>query len=193
MVLTSNQAGYSGSGGLPPLGAVPDVSIRVNGNVLPVSAQQDLRSVTVEDDVRALSMFTLELHNWDPGRLQVTGSDSSQFAVGNEVEIWLGYAGGLSRVMLGEITGLEPAFSAEGPPVLTVRGYDHGHRLARGTATRTFVKMTDSNIARQLAGRAGLGAQVSRTTVVPGYVIQANQSDWEFLRQRADLIGYEVY
>jgi uncharacterized protein len=192
-VFSRGQAGYGAARESPPFGAVPDVSVRVNGRELPGSAQQDLRSVTVEDDVRALSMFTLELHNWDDSLLRVTWSDSSLFAVGNEVEIWLGYVGDLSRVMLGEITGLEPAFTADAPPVLTVRGYDHGHRLARGTATRTFVNMTDSDIARQLAGRAGLSPQVSRTTVVHGYVIQANQSDWEFLRQRAGLIGYEVY
>jgi phage protein D len=28
---------------------------------------------------------------------------------------------------------------------------------------------------------------------VNGYVIQANQSDWEFLRHRASLSGYEIY
>ena len=192
-MLTRDRAGYSPAGSSPPGGAVPDVSVRVNGKALPAPAQQDLRSVTVEDDVRALSMFALELHNWDGDRQQVTWSDSSLFAVGNEVEIWLGYVDDLSRVILGEITGLEPAFGVDGPPVLTVRGYDHGHRLARGTATRTFVNMADSDIARQLAGRAGLGAQVRSTAVVPGYVIQASQSDWEFLQQRAGFVGYEVY
>ena len=188
-----NRPGHSPPGGSPSSGAVPDVSVLVNGKRLPASAAQDLRSVTVEDDVHALSMFTLELLNWDTDRLRVTWSDSSLFAVGNEVEIWLGYAGDLSRVMLGEITGLEPAFGTGQPPMLTVRGYDHGHRLARGTATRTFVNMRDSDIARQIAGRTGLGAQARTTAVVPGYVIQANQSDWEFLQQRAGRIGYEAY
>jgi phage protein D len=192
-VSTGNRAAHRQAGGSGPRGAAPDVSVRINGKGLPASAQQDLRSVTVEDDVRALSMFALELHNWDTGRLRVTWSDSSLFAVGNEVEIWLGYVGELSMVLLGEITGLEPSFGTGQPPVLTVRGYDHGHRLARGTVTRTFVNMRDSDIARQLAGRAGLGAQVRTTAVVPGYVIQANQSDLEFLQQRAWRIGYEVY
>jgi uncharacterized protein len=172
---------------------LPDLSVRVNGSVLPMAAQEDLRSVTVQEDLRLLSMFTLELHNWDDTKLQVSWSDSALFAVGNEVEIWLGYVDDLHKVMLAEITSLEPTFAAGQPPVLTVRGYDHRHRLARGRKTRTFVQMKDSAIAGQIARDAGLRAQVEDTKVTLGYVIQSNQSDWDFLRRRASLIGYEVF
>jgi uncharacterized protein len=176
-----------------PRGSLPDLSVRVNGSALPPAAAADLRSVTVQEDLAALSMFTLELHNWDEQLLRVSWSDSPLFAVGNQVEIWLGYVGDLHQVMLAEVTSLEPVFTAEAPPVLMVRGYDHRHRLARGTKTRTFVQMKDSAIAGQVAREAGLRAQVEDTQVTHGYVIQSNQSDWEFLLRRASLIGYEMY
>ena len=130
-----------------PRGDLPDLSVRVNGSALPPAAAADLRSVTVQEDLEALSMFTLELHNWDDERLQVSWSDRPLFAVGNEIEIWLGYVGDIYRVMLAEITSLEPMFTAGQPPLLLVRGYDHRHRLARGRKTRTFVQMKDSAIA----------------------------------------------
>jgi uncharacterized protein len=174
-------------------GELPDVSVRVNKAALPAPAQADLRAVTVEEDLTALSMFTLELLNWDDARLEFSWSDSPLFAVGNEVEIWLGYAGDLHKVMLGEITSLEPVFGPGRAPVLLVRGYDRRHRLARGRKTRTFAQMKDSEIASQLAFEAGLRAQVEDTKATLGYVIQSNQSDWEFLRRRAGLIGYEIY
>jgi phage protein D len=176
-----------------PRDELPDISVRVNGSALPVAAQADLRSVTVQEDLRALSMFTLELYNWDDQKLQVSWSDSKLFAVGNEVEIWLGYAGDLHKVMLAEITSLEPAFTSDQPPLLLVRGYDHRHRLARGRKTRTFAQMKDSAIASQIAREAGLRAQVEDTKVTLSYVIQGNQSDWEFLQRRASQIGYEIY
>lgn len=176
-----------------PSAELPDLSIRVNGTRLPAAAQEDLRSVTVQEDLRALSMFTLELHNWDDRLLQVSWSDSPLFAVGNEVEIWLGYVGDLYKVMLAEITSLEPVFTTDQPPLLLVRGYDHRHRLARGRTTRTFVQMKDSAIAGQLAREAGLRAQVEDTKVTQRYVIQSNQTNWAFLRQRAGLLGYEIY
>jgi len=176
-----------------PRADLPDLNVRVNGSALPLAAEADLRSVTVQEDLAALNMFTLELHNWDDERLRVSWSDSALFAVGNEVEIWLGYVGDISRVMLAEITSLEPVFTADGPPLLLVRGYDHRHRLARGRKTRTFAQMKDSAIAGQLAREAGLRAQVDPTEVTLSYVIQSNQSDWDFLRRRASLIGYEIY
>ena len=176
-----------------PRADLPDLSVRVNGSALPLAAEADLRSVTVQEDLEALSMFTLELHNWDDERLQVSWSDRPLFAVGNEIEIWLGYVGDIYRVMLAEITSLEPMFTAGQPPLLLVRGYDHRHRLARGRKTRTFVQMKDSAIAGQIAREAGLRARVDATAVTLSYVIQSNQSDWDFLRRRANLIGYEVY
>jgi phage protein D len=176
-----------------PAGEIPDVSVRVNGMALPFTAQADLQSVTVQEDLQALSMFTLELGNWDSTLLQVSWSDSQLFAVGAEVEISLGYLGSLTKVMLAEITSLEPVFSTEQPPVLLVRGYDHRHRLARGRKTRTFVQMKDSAIAGQIAREAGLRATVDDTKVTQTYVIQSNQSDWEFLQWRAAMIGYEIF
>ena len=43
-----------------PADGPPDFDIRVNGSALPSAAVADVRSVTVLDDVDALSMFTIE-------------------------------------------------------------------------------------------------------------------------------------
>ncbi len=172
---------------------LPDVGVYVNGMPLPMTALADLRSVTVAEDLDALSMFTLELHNWDAGTLSVSWSDSRQFAVGDEVQIWLGYVSDLHQVMSAEITSLEPVFTAGQQSVLLVRGYDRRHRLARGSKTRTFLQMKDSAIVAQIAREAGLHMEVDDSQTVHGYVIQPNQSDLEFLRRRASLIGYEIF
>jgi len=176
-----------------PRADLPDLAVRVNGSALPMAAEADLRSVTVQEDLQVLSMFTLELHNWDDELMRVSWSDSPLFAIGNEVEISLGYAGDLQKVMLAEITSLEPVFATGQQPLLAVRGYDHRHRLARGRKTRTFTQMKDSAIAGQIAREAGLRSQVDATEVTLSYVIQSNQSDWDFLRRRASLIGYEIF
>jgi Bacteriophage probable baseplate hub protein len=172
---------------------LPDFSVRVNGANLPREALADVRALTVDEDLDALSMFSLELYNWDDEHLRVSWSDSRQFAIGNEVEIWLGWVDDLHKVMLAEVTSLEPVFSTDQPPMLTVRGYDHRHRLARGRRTRTFSQIKDSAIAAQVAREAGLRAQVGDTRITLGFVVQSNQTDWEFLRQRAGRIGYELH
>ncbi|MGH8571150.1 MAG: phage late control D family protein [Gammaproteobacteria bacterium] len=177
----------------PGTGVVADTDIRVNGARLPLDARTDIESVTVLDDLSALSMFTLVLYNWDQEQLRVSWSDSSLFAIGAEVQIALGFVNDLHRVMTGEITSLEPAFTSDQPPMLTVRGYDYRHRLARGRKTRTFSHMKDSAIVSQVARGAGLRAQVKDTGTSLDYVVQHNQTDLEFLQKRAQLIGYELY
>ena len=172
---------------------VHDFEVRINGSPLPTEAKSDVRALAVFEDLGAPGMFTLQLYNWDMNQLKVTWVDEPLFAEGNEVRIRLGYLDGeLAELMVGEITGLEPEFTSEAPFSLTVRGFDRRHRLLRGRRTRSFVGMKDSDIARQVAGDAGLSAKVQDSRVKLDYVLQHNQTDLGFLQERAQRIGYEV-
>jgi len=170
-----------------------DFEIKINGSPVPPKVKNDLIAVTVYEEIAVPSMFTLELYNWDMDQLKVTWSDDELFSEGNEVEIKMGYLKRLEKLMVGEITGLEAAFLAAEPFTLTVRGYDHRHRLMRGRKTRSFSKMKDSAIASQIASGAGLSTQVEDSKVTLDYVLQHNQTDLEFLQARARRIGYEVF
>lgn len=178
---------------MPQETTVPDMSIRVNGREIPSPAQKNLLSVAVHEDLNAASMFTIRLYNWDPVKLEYTWSDDALFAPGNEVEVWMGYVDQLQKIMIGEVTSLEPLFQADEIPILIVRGMDHRHRLFRGRKTRSFTQTKDSAIAQQIAQQAGLRASVTDSKVTLEYVLQHNQTDMEFLRHRASRIGYEVF
>jgi phage protein D len=172
----------------------PAYQVRINGTVVPEEMKWALEAITVQQDVAGLGMFTLRLEDWEPNRLEVYWMDQPLLSVGNAVQILMGYAGdrALTTLIDGDITGLEPEFSAEAPPRLTVRGYDKRHRLARGHKTRTFVQMTDSEIVHQIAVEAGFQAQVDDTGVRLEYVLQYNQTDLAFIQTRAEPLGYEV-
>ena len=102
----------------------------------------------------------------------------------------------------GEVTSIEPIY--DGADVyLRIRGYDRGHRLTHGKATRTYgdgnpigLGIGDSDIVQKIAKEAGLNAKVSAlslATVKYKYVMQYNQNDWDFLWTRANQLGYQVY
>jgi phage protein D len=172
---------------------VPAFKINVNENPLPDAAVSDIIAVTVYEDVGVPGMFTLRLYNWDMDKLQVKWVDDANFAEGSPVEIQMGYQdSGLKSMIVGEITGLEPAFNSDEPFSLTVRGYDCRHRLLRGRKTRSFAEMTDSGIAEKIAQEAKLTSKVVDSKVKLEYVLQHNQTDMEFLQERARRIGYEV-
>jgi phage protein D/phage baseplate assembly protein gpV len=74
-----------------------------------------------------------------------------------------------------------------------VRGYDKSHRLHRARKTRTFVQVTDADLAKKIAPEYGLTAQTPAGGPIHPHVYQDNQTDWEFLRARANHLGCELY
>jgi phage protein D len=170
----------------------PEFRVKVNGSELPPGTAAMVVSVTVDQDVTAPSMFTLEIADQDLTHPDATWADADLFAPGGEVEILMGYTGKLATVLKGEITGLEPEFKSGDLPRLLVRGHDRRHRLLRGRTTRSFTQVKDSDVAGQIAQAAGLTAQATDTGTVLDYLLQHNQTDLEFLGERARRLGYEV-
>ncbi len=168
------------------------IRVRIDGAELPPAAASNVIAVAIEEDVGAAGMFTLELVSWDAEKMEPTWVDDELFAEGGEVAVEMGYVDRLETLIEGEITGLEPVFEAGETPTVTVRGHDLRHRLLRGRKTRSFVGMTDSDIAQRIAGERRLSAEVESTGVILDHVLQGNQTDLEFLEERARRIGYEV-
>jgi uncharacterized protein len=172
---------------------VPHFEVLINGSPLPSGAMSHVSSVSVDERVDLPSMFALELAGSDTqAQDTLFVDDATLCAIGNTVEIRLGYVGDLETLLIGEVTALEPEFLFSRIPSVTIRGYDRRHRLQRGRQTRTFVQQKDSDIASQIASEAGLTAQTEDSGPVHDYVVQANQTNYDFLRERAWRCHYEV-
>jgi phage protein D len=164
----------------------PQPEVLVSYSRLGAAAQAALRSVTVVTELGFPAMFALELVNRDLMPGEVPWADQTLFDLGTAVEVGIPNGKALIR---GEVTGLEPEFTQSRQTVV-VRGYDPLHRLLRGQKTRTFAQVKDSDIAIQIAREASLHIKTEDTRIQHDYVLQHNQSDLEFLQQRASRIGY---
>lgn len=171
---------------------VTDWAIRLNGMLLMNDARADMLSIEVYDDVNLPGMMTLRLHNWDADLNKVTWSDKELLALGSSIVVELGYRNETQVVFDGEITGLEGEFEVSQSPALVVRAHDRRHRLMRGRKTRSFVKKRDSDIVREIAKDVQLIPKADSTTDLLPYVLQNNQTNYEFLQERARRIGFEV-
>jgi phage protein D len=183
---------FLGAAAGPSASAVPAFALRVGGLPLPPPALGDVVAVSATQDVELPGMFTIRLLDWDQDRLRTTWSDSTLFDPGTAVEVALGYVGALTTVLTGEVTGLELEIEGDEPPAVVVRGYDRRHRLLRGQLTRSFVGVSDSDMARRIGAERGLAVRAVQSPVRYAHVLQHNQTDLEFLAQRAARIGYEV-
>jgi uncharacterized protein len=171
----------------------PVFTVRVDGADLAPEVRAEVTRVSVEQSVDAAGTFAIELSNWDPGTSEVRWSDDDRLQPGGAVEIRLGHADAeVLPVMAGEITGLELAFPEGAPATMTVRGYDRLHRFRRGRRTRAYLQAKDSGVAVQIAGDLGLGHDVEDSGEVHPVLVQANQTDIDFLLTRARAIGYEL-
>ncbi|HEX4705439.1 MAG TPA: phage baseplate assembly protein V [Pseudonocardiaceae bacterium] len=159
------------------------------GRPLDEEAEERLVRTVVDASLHLPGMFELTFFDRSLDILTVAG-----LSIGTVVQVWGGGLGDGSGVLLlsGEITSLEGRFERGGRYTI-VRGYDLGHRLQRARRTRTFVNMTDSDIASRLAREAGLTeSQVEPSGTAHVHIGQCDQTDWDFLTQRAREIGYEL-
>ncbi|MFE8977713.1 VgrG-related protein [Streptomyces cyaneofuscatus] len=119
--------------------------------------------------------------------------DRAGITFGSRIEVW-GRASGTDEPALvgaGEVTALEGDY-VDLSVITVVRAYDPSHRLQRSSRVRTFMNMTDSDIARRIAQEAGLPlGRVEETRTSHAHLGQMNQTDWEFLTWRCRETGFE--
>jgi phage protein D len=169
------------------------IAVGDSGSSLPAKARTDLVAVVISEDLDAPSMFTMEFNNWDGAEAKPPWSDdTTTFIPGQKIKISLGYVTAETAVLEGEITSIEPIFRPT-PSTAVVRGYDLRHRLLRGRKTLSFTNMKDSAIAQKVAQAAAIEVKAADSTVTHEYVLQHNQTDFDFLQDRARRIGFELF
>lgn len=175
---------------------------------------EDILQLSVEESLHLPGMFTIVIKNdYFPGR----DSDSiwkheALFEIGKSIEI--GFISSATEsdefdqanqgnLLKGEITAIETHFTSGSQAPIIVRGYDVSHRLHRGRHNRSFQNKTDTDIVRQIASEVGIPVGTLDVTGGPygygdigganGYIFQENQTNMEFLRQRAARNGFELF
>lgn len=118
--------------------------------------------------------------------------DDSALIIGAQLEVRLGSTESLTTQTLfkGEIVTIEPDFQAGGV-ALVVRAYDRSHRMFRTRKQRAFTNQTVSDIVEKICGEYRLTAQVQSSGAPLEYVLQHNETDWDFIWRLATRIGFE--
>jgi uncharacterized protein involved in type VI secretion and phage assembly len=162
--------------------------ITVGGTRLPAERYELVSLARVEESVHLPDSFVLRLA--DP---HFELFDRMAFPMGSAVEIGFAAEGDPTVVTRGEVTALAVEQGAGGLHELVVSGMDVGHRLSRGPKTRSFQQMTDADIVNRIAADYGFEVDADATSEVHEYVLQSSQSDYAFLKQRGDRIGFDLW
>jgi phage protein D len=160
--------------------------IKLGGSEIP-EMMEDLLEVSCESSLQLPDMAVVTLHD-----TRLKWIDDTRIKPGAELEISAKSEAGQGELFKGEIIEVAPEYQP-GSARITFRAFDKLHRLTRGKKSRTFVEMTDGDIVSKLASEAGLGADVGPTRLVHKHIYQRNQTNLEFLRERAHHLGFVMY
>lgn len=170
------------------------------------SFRRDVLQICIEESLDLPSMFTLVINN----PYLATDNESTTWQYDSIIQmgtiVRLGFIGSTTAtqdsspsqgiIIVGEITAIETNFTKTTQAPIVIRGYDVSHRLHRGRHNRSFQNKTDSDLVKQLAAEVGIEA-TDDTIKASGnpheYLFQENQTNMEFLRERAARIGYELF
>lgn len=168
---------------------------------------KDLLQITIEESLHLPAMFTFVVHNSHlPSTKRQEHKPSRHeklFEIGKKIR--LGFVSSTTQdsnftkedddfMIEGEITGIEMHFNEKSEAPIIVRGYDISHRLHRGRHNRSFLNETDTDIVNKIAKEVGIKiGRIDPSGQPHEYVFQENQTNMEFLRERAARIGFELF
>jgi phage protein D/phage baseplate assembly protein gpV len=169
---------------------VPDFDVKIQGILLSADVKNAIVSLSYDNNLGQADEFSLTLDNSG-----LRFIDSAIFDVGREVEIYMGYAGNLQPMMLGDIVSIQPGFPAGGAPTLTIGGYDKSHRMRHNHKRSSFRITNPTAIVSQIAAENLLIPVVDPIPVfsLPDENKIQDGSDMEFLTELGRRYYIEPY
>jgi len=163
------------------------IDVKIDGTNASDEFMRDLLEVTVENSLHLADVATLVLND-----ARLYWLDETLLMPGKAIQISAKTERQENLLFDGEIVEIEPNLEA-GTKRLVVRAFDRLHRLSRGRHVRSFQNVSDGDIVQKIAQEVGLQAQVGPTSQVHTYVFQNNETNLEFLQERAAALGYLVF
>lgn len=167
----------------------PRYVLVVNGTTLKADVTQFVESVVYEEGEDVAAKIELEISNPD-----FMFNEWKIFAEGNEIDLWIGYAGKPLHFMnRGIIVKPNAGFPRSGMPKFSVVA--HGGEIKFFDAPKngkTYSKKKDSEIVEELFKDAGLAPFVFETKGTKTRTIKKGVTKWEFLQRLAKINGFEI-
>ena len=171
----------------------PTATIKV-GEIDLLSEDVEVLSTTVDNTLEGADRFSFVVNNAFNIKERRLAWVDDLLAIGNRVEIKMGYLDKLELMLLGLITDVKIDYPSSGLPQITVSGYDYSYRMMNGRKSEALDKKKDSQVVPSIADLYGLkvGGLDDSKLELPR-VEKSQESDFQFLTRLARYNGYEFY
>src|SRR4051812_49231026 len=158
---------------------------------------RDLLRLEIEETTQGLKTCVVHLLGVGPSdgasAEQQLYLDGAIVDFGKALEVSIGGRGDAKIVFRGAISALGPDLDEGQAPEVVVYAEDKLMRLRMTRRSKAYEQMTDADIASSIANEHGLTPDADATGPTYDRVLQLNQSDLAFLRERAARIQAEVW
>ena len=190
---------------MPTASYVAEPSIKIGNGKPPDGFMEDILQISVEESLHLPGMFTLVINNpyfsgtegekpWKYDKILTIGKSISISFTSSTTDSDEFDDAEQGKILDGEITAIETQFTKGSQAPIIVRGYDVSHRLHRGRNNRSFQNMTDSDVVKKIVREVGIKTgTIDSSGKAHDYIFQENQTNMEFLRERAARIGFELF
>jgi uncharacterized protein involved in type VI secretion and phage assembly len=177
---------------MPSTVFTPIFTVRIDGNNLTDREADAVHEIKITDWLRLPDVCTVAVGYQADAVRGFADLDGSAFKVGAELEVKLGSTEETTTQTLfkGEIVTVEPTFQA-GHVAMVVRAYDRSHRMMRSRKQRTFLNQTIPDIVKKVARDSGITVKAMASGGPLDFVLQHNETDWDFVWRLAKRIGFE--
>jgi phage protein D len=155
--------------------------------------EAELHALIVRESVEGLYRCEATFGNWnynnDTRQAGFLFFDRKVLDFGKQFEVKLDD----DSVFDGRITGIEAQFPAGQAATITVLAEDRFQDLRMTRRTRTFFDKTESSVFNEIASDHGLTPSISLNGPTHKVLAQVNQSDLAFMRERARVLGAELW
>jgi phage protein D len=169
---------------------------KVDGDVKGDLAR-DLLYLEVEETTEGLRTMSARFSNLGEHEgdevQQLYYFDGAILDFGKKVEVSIGPSADSRIIFAGLLSGLEARFDEGQEPEVVAFAEDKLMKLRMTRRSKTYKKMSDAEIAADIADAHGLSADCDATGPTYDVVQQWNQSDLAFLRERARLVRAEIW
>ncbi|HET6210997.1 MAG TPA: hypothetical protein VFD94_11465 [Jatrophihabitans sp.] len=179
-----------------PLFAPAGPVFSINGTTVPSMARDCVR-LEIDEGIEGLRTLRLHLFGTGAGAAgppdRMIYLDGGVVDFGKQLKVAIGPDSGQRTVFDGTISAIEAVFDDGQPPLVVLFAEDALMKLRMTRRLCSYTKVTDADIARQIADKHGLQAEVDVDGPRHDVVQQLNQSDLAFLRERARLVQAELW
>jgi len=172
----------------------PHFEVEIENQKLGAEMSKSIIDINIEEKIDEGSSFSMTLHDGFNMKTQkFKWLDHELLNVGNKIIIKAGYKSNLTQMIFGKITSIEPSFFTGELPNITVTGQDISFDyIKRPSPEITFIELKYSDIARAIAGKAGLSCVANDTSMTVNFIRKnSTETYYAFLLRLAHEINYE--